>query len=97
MATSYFNGNKIYYDYKKLEYFYEDGTSVDNDNPRKCPLCGKNPSKEGHDACIANLPDVKFACCGHGVEKPYVHFNNGEIKDFETLKDLFKYFNIKDL
>lgn len=42
-----------------------------------CPLCKMPRSPEGHDPCIRNLPGVRFACCGHGVEHGYVYFENG--------------------
>ena len=59
---------------------------VDNDKPikedsedRKCPKCNKVKTAEGHDPCIANLPGVKFACCGHGLDSnsAYIVFNDG--------------------
>ena len=30
-----------------------------------CPTCDKERTKKGHDPCIADLPGVYFACCGH--------------------------------
>ena len=48
-------------------------------NERPCRRCKKYPTTEGHDYCIRNLPDVDFACCGHGVNIPYVKFKNGLI------------------
>ncbi len=33
----------------------------------QCVHCGKNPTRQGHDPCIADLPGVVFACCGHGA------------------------------
>lgn len=44
---------------------------------RRCPKCRLSATPEGHDPCIANLPGVDYACCGHGVEKGYVKFSNG--------------------
>ena len=44
---------------------------------RACENCGKRRTKDGHDPCIANLPGVLFACCGHGRRDGYVHFENG--------------------
>ena len=41
---------------------------------RPCTRCGEMPTEEGHDACIANLPGVRNACCGHGVEEGYIQF-----------------------
>lgn len=35
----------------------------------------KYPSN-GHDPCIANLPGITDACCGHGKEG-YLGFENG--------------------
>ena len=40
-----------------------------------CVRCGKSPIK-GHDACCANTPGVKNMCCGHGVDYPYIQFEN---------------------
>lgn len=32
----------------------------------------------GHDACIANLPGVRYACCGHSMGRvAYVVFDDG--------------------
>jgi len=42
---------------------------------RKCGLCMRDRTKQGHDPCIANLANVKNACCGHGdIEDAYVQF-----------------------
>lgn len=30
------------------------------------------PLPDGEDACIGHIPGVKGACCGHGVDDPYV-------------------------
>lgn len=46
-------------------------------NIKPCPRCKEMPNKEGHDHCIQNLPDVEFACCGHGIQRPYIKMNNG--------------------
>jgi hypothetical protein len=36
-------------------------------------------TEEGHALCIANLPGVKNACCGHGLEanRAYIVFDDG--------------------
>lgn len=57
-------------------YYYDNGEKVDNSKPRPCIKCGKMSTKEGYDACLGELPGVKFACCGHGDEG-YIEFNNG--------------------
>lgn len=46
---------------------------------RTCAKCNQAPTAEGHDPCIANLPGVAFACCGHGKNLGYVKFKNGTI------------------
>ena len=43
-----------------------------------CGRCGKPPINK-HDPCIANLPGVENACCGHGIEEGYIVFKNGII------------------
>lgn len=51
-----------------------------------CPRCGLKATEDGHDPCIANLPNVDFACCGHGLEADkigyqlaYIMYSNGEV------------------
>ena len=61
---------------------YPDGTSIKNERP--CPRCGNPATKEGHDHGISNLPEVKYACCGHGVEDGYVKLYNGKVIRFNT-------------
>jgi len=31
-----------------------------------CLRCGQPPTASGHDPCIADLPNVTYACCSHG-------------------------------
>lgn len=45
-----------------------------------CPACGESLEQECQvdDPCIANLPDVNDACCGHGcIHSAYV----GKVED----------------
>jgi hypothetical protein len=44
------------------------GVSVE----RPCVHCGALAAPDGPDPCLGLLPDVRAACCGHGVEEPYV-------------------------
>lgn len=46
--------------------------------PRACPKCGECETEEGHDPCIANLPGVRNACCGHGRKHRYIQLDNEE-------------------
>jgi hypothetical protein len=45
----------------------------------RCRKCDKPRTGDGHDPCIANLPGVQNACCGHGREQGYIMFDNGLI------------------
>jgi hypothetical protein len=38
----------------------------------RCAHCGEERTERGHDPCIANLPGVWSACCGHGVVTPFL-------------------------
>ena len=68
------DGSKVYRNWR-----YSDGTLTKDVDTKTlaCPQCGKTETAEGHDPCIANLPGVKFACCGHGVEEAYIIFEDG--------------------
>src|SRR5919197_5686205 len=46
----------------------EAGESVE----RPCVQCGLLAAPDGPDPCLGTLPGVRAACCGHGVEEPYV-------------------------
>jgi len=83
MITSFLHGHKIIF--KEGKWRYEDGQVADQIRP--CPRCNQMPTKENHDACIANLPGVKNACCGHGVEPGYVEFEDG--RKIENLTDFY--------
>ena len=97
-------GNKVYCNSKKSgnKTIFEDWKYCDNDDEnteenyqkRICPECGLNPTNDGHDPCISNLPGVDFACCGHGLKstksyKPaYIKFSNGEVKRFDSTEEI---------
>lgn len=63
----------------------------------KCVKCGLRATEEGHDPCIANLPDVKYACCGHGVvgkygaQYAYIMYENGSVIRFDKTEELLKH------
>lgn len=60
-------------------WLYADtGVLVSDEPERKCGHCGAENRGDGHDACIAELPGVTNACCGHGsIEDSYIQFSNG--------------------
>jgi len=74
--TEYFRGYPI--EFNGLEYIFSDTkqSTADTWESRPCGHCGKFNTEDGHDACIANLPGVINACCGHGHDKAYVQFEN---------------------
>ena len=80
---SHLTGHRIYWDLRDQVWRYaDDHSETDPKDPRDCSLCGRNPSDfGGHDPCIANLPGVKYACCGHGVRTGYVKFTDGRTID----------------
>jgi len=82
----YYYGHPVKWDSGKGKWRYVDtGEFSWEAPPRPCPKCHELPTEEGHDPCIANLPGVKFACCGHGVEKGYITFNDGRIIRFHGM------------
>ena len=50
------------------------GSLVVPGRTRPCVRCGRLADR-GQDHCIAKLPDVKYACCGHGAHEGYVSFS----------------------
>jgi len=76
MIKSYQRGHEIIYNAKQGKWIYADnGEGVEIERP--CKRCERMPTVEGHDACLGELKDVSFACCGHGVQKSY--FGNIDI------------------
>jgi len=69
MITSHSRGNITIF--KNGIWVYEDGTPLEQEE-RPCARCGKMPTIEGYDACLGYVEGASSACCGHGVEKPYV-------------------------
>ena len=69
VTKSYSRGYEIYYDGKT--WGYSDNDQIADDS-RPCKRCGRMSTKERYDACLGHIDGVKSACCGHGVEKPFV-------------------------
>ena len=101
MVTSYNFGHKIYSEliqvseHKSISspWRYVDTDELIKESPkRKCPRCDKEETVEGHDPCIANLPDVKYACCGHGIELgAYIKFVNDEVYNFSSTEQIYRF------
>ena len=85
-VRSYYRGHEIYY--KNNKWYYLDNNNLASKNIRPCKKCGKvfEGSNIGNpDPCLANLPGVDNACCGHGIkDQSYIRFTNGVvIKNFD--------------
>jgi hypothetical protein len=73
-------GHDIVTDKDGVTRYCDDLSEVGEGNLRPCVLCGANPADfDGHDPCMANLPGVRNACCGHGIDEPYVEFEDGRV------------------
>ena len=57
----------------------------------RCVKCAKPPTELGHDPCIADLPGVRYACCGHGGEAvAYCAYTDGSVHCwYEVAPDRF--------
>ena len=75
-VKSRFNGNTITYNEENNSWYYLNGELAIECIP--CKKCNKLPTKDGHDDCIADLPGITNACCGHG-DKGYLQFSDGTV------------------
>lgn len=77
-------GHKIYVSWKDshlpgYKYKYMDTDEYVLESPKRtCPVCKEYETAESHDPCIANLPGVRNACCGHGCKNRYIQLDNEE-------------------
>jgi len=62
------------------------GWDCKDGNKIKCKKCNRPPTPHGHDPCIADLPCVKAACCGHGIKGGFITFRDGRTYYFEKLR-----------
>ena len=67
----------------------EAGISIE----RPCVQCGLLAAPDGPDPCLGLLPDVKAACCGHGVDEPYVLLWHGTVRGQQAL-DYFTHYGV---
>ena len=60
------------------QWVYADtGETITAASQRPCPKCGRLPNADGTDPCLGHLPGMRAACCGHGVEPPWVITDDG--------------------
>ncbi|WP_413862021.1 hypothetical protein [Methanobrevibacter sp. UBA417] len=74
-------------EYNGIKWVYSD-TKEDITDIRPCRYCSKMQTKEGYDGCLGYIPGVRSACCGHGIENPYVVTNDGEYIQFNSVEEL---------
>ena len=72
-VKSYSRGHLIICEADK--WIYADDKS-DANIKRPCNRCGRMPTKEGYDACLGYIEGATSACCGHGVEKATIVWEN---------------------
>lgn len=73
-------GHDVVADKSDVLRYADDLSVMDEHNMRPCIKCGLHPRDfGGHDPCIANLPGVRNACCGHGKDRPYIEFEDGRV------------------
>ena len=70
MVISYSRGWEIYYDGDNWRY--KDDDTLVSENIRPCKRCGRLPTPEGYDACLGKIEGAVSACCGHGIEEPFI-------------------------
>lgn len=72
----YVRGRLCEWDVAEKFWRYVDSNLPAHLHNRPCPQCGDMPTRDGHDACISNIPGASSACCGHGVHVGYVNWPN---------------------
>jgi hypothetical protein len=96
VVKSKYRGNEI--EFNSKGWVFSDTKILVSDNKsRECGNCGLEQTKEGHDACLGELPHLMNACCGHGNNKDaYIQLMNGSSihgEDAILLIEIFKQFN----
>ena len=86
-ARSTSRGHEIYCNSDGIWKYTEDDSIFDDSKP--CKRCGHVPNVDGSDFCIGHINTVTSACCGHGIEEPFVVFDSGERFRGEEAKRFF--------
>jgi len=83
--------NGIFSDWR----YFDTNENISDSPKRPCISCGLYQTEKDHDPCIANLKNVDFACCGHGLSEigsnPYIKESNGKVTRFESREKLIEY------
>jgi len=73
-------------------FVYSDSGELTAGSKRPCGNCGISDTKDGHDGCLGELPDVMNACCGHGdCKMAYIQYwDNSRISGAVALKEIVR-------
>jgi len=69
MITTHIRGHLIFWD----DGWYWADTKEPVTDERPCVRCGRMPTP--YDACLGYIEGAVSACCGHGIEEPYVIYD----------------------
>ncbi len=71
---SHARGHPIYWDGQGWRYADDDSYCPPSGGyERPCVKCGLQPTgTQTPDPCLGELPGVVSACCGHGLEEPWM-------------------------
>src|SRR6266851_8799079 len=74
-------GHDVMWDNEVKAWRYCDNGDLLTDGvaTRLCPKCKKPKTAAGDDPCIAALPGVSGACCGHGRSPGHIVFDDGRL------------------
>ncbi len=81
-ATGKLRGRLTRWDNEGEEFRFVDTneSTVKTHKDRTCGYCNLPNREDEHDACIANLPGVMNACCGHGdADSAYIMYDSKKI------------------
>jgi len=77
-AKSTWRGHEIEWFNDEVFIYSDTRQPVSENKDRRCGHCNKPNRPDDHDPCLGELPGVKNACCGHGVEgDSYIQFLDG--------------------
>lgn len=91
-ARGNLRGHPIYWDGEQYRYEDDNTPTVTGHKERDCDKCRLPNRKDGHDACLGELPSVMNACCGHGdVDEAYIQYpDNTRIAGEEAITEMNK-------
>jgi len=77
VAKAHMRGHRVFF--VDEEWRYCNGTIANEDT--LCFKCKNPPTQGGYDDCLGYIPGAISACCGHGVEEPYIVLQEDKMKN----------------